>query len=437
MPPRNVNEGGSTMTMRSPRHAQRFTAALAAVALAALAGCGSGGGNGSNGTSSRVITIALDIPTTADAYVAGAISRGAGLAVKEANAKGVTIAGTGYTVALRSYDDNNQPSQSAQNVSSAISDGAVAVLEDGLGAATSATKGAAAGVPEIDIANGTAALMDPQNRPSLFRLGIANDAAATLLGKYIAQSSTKVAIIHDDSDSGRDGADQLSQALATAGAKADPSVEVPAGAATFDSQLQSVVASGAGALAIWGGDLFVAKVVNSVHTAKLTLPVFTGPTGESPAVRATAGNAATDGLRFVSSRLTSEGDATSFPQFEQRLAAANGGPTDAGFKDAEGREVRQPNDLDFFSYDAVNLVIAALKKQNSAGPGQGLVTALAGVSVTSANGDTRGFNPQNHEGIADDDMYISVIHDMKFAPVKDEILSKTLPVEDQVLADFH
>jgi branched-chain amino acid transport system substrate-binding protein len=422
-------------TTTAARRGSRAIVAMAGLAITALAGCGGGAASTSQG--SRVITVALDIPVTADAYVAGAINRGATLAVKEANAKGVSIGGVSYTMALRVYDDNNQPGQSAQNVVSAIGDGAVAVIEDGLGATTSAPKGAAAGVPEIDVANGTATLMDPQNRPSLFRLGIANDAAATLLGKYIAQSANRVAIIHDDSDSGRDGAVQLGQALATAGGKADPSIEVPAGAATFDSQLQTVVASGARAVAVWGSDLFVAKVVSSAYAAKLTLPLFTGPTGESPAVRATAGNAATDSLRFVSSRLTSEGDPASFPAFEQRLAAATGGPTDAGFKDAQGREVRQPNDLDVFSYDALNLVVAALKKQGSASAGQNLVSALGSVSVPSANGDTRGFNPQNHEGVADDDMYIAVIHDMAFAPVKDEQLSKSLPVEDQVLADFH
>ena len=422
--------------MPARRHVTVVTA-LAVLPLSVLAGCGGGGTSSSSGSGPATVTIALDIPVTADAYVAGAISRGAELAVKEANAKGLTVGGTRYTLALKVYDDNNQPSQSAQNVSSAISDGAVAVVEDGLGSATSAPKGAAAGVPEIDIANGTAALMDPQNRPSLFRLGIANDAAATLLGKYIVQTSPNVAIIHDDTDSGRDGSDQLTQALATAGGKAVKTIEVPATSATFDTQLQAVASSGAGALAVWGSDLFIAKVVTSAHADHVTVPLFTGPTGESPAVRASAGAAATDGLRFVSSRLTSEDDSTSFPQFEHRLAAAEGGPTDAGFKDAEGREVRQPNDLDFYAYDAVNLVVAALKKQNSVSPGQPLITAIGSVSVTSANGDTRGFNPQNHEGISDDDMYIAVIHDMKFAPVQDEQLSKTLPTEDQVLADFH
>src|ERR1035437_7869212 len=292
------------------------------LSLGAVAACG-GGGAASPTANTHTITIALNIPVSADAYVAGAVQRGADTAVKEANAKGLTIGGTGYTLALKVYDDNAQPATSAQNVSSAISDGAVAVIEDGFGAATSAPKGNAAGVPEIDVANGTAALMDPAGRPSLFRLGIANDAAANRLGAYIAQSIKTVAIIHDDSDSGRDGASQLSMALATAGSTAGPTIEVPTDAATFDAQLQAVAAAHPGGLAIWGSDLFVAKVVSSAHTANLGLPLFAAPTAESPAVRATAGNAATDGLRFVSSRLTSEADATSFGQLEHRLGRAH------------------------------------------------------------------------------------------------------------------
>jgi ABC-type branched-subunit amino acid transport system substrate-binding protein len=415
--------------------AGRVTALAGIAGLGALTACG--GAASSSGSPAPTVTIALNVPVSADAFVANTIQRGARLAVKEANAKGLTINGTRYTLALKVYDDNNLPAQSAANVSSAINDGAVAVIEDGLGAATSAAKSAAAGVPEIDMANGSTTLMDPQGRPGLFRLGIANDAAAGLLGRYIAQSTKSVAIIHDDSDSGRDGAEQLANSLATAGARADQSIEVTAGAATFDAQLQSVIGSHAGALALWGSDLFIAKVVSSAHAANLTMPIYTGPSGESTAVRSIAGNAATDGLRFVSSRLVSEGDPGSFPAFETRLATAEGGPTDAGFKDAEGREIRQPNDFETFSYDAVNLVVAALQKQKSVAAGQSLISALGGATVKSANGDTRGFNPQNHEGVADDDMYIGVIHDMKFSPVQDEVLSKTLPTEDQVLASFH
>ena len=120
-------------------HARRSVAGVALIGLGTLAACGGAGGGANAPTgSSSAITIALDVPTTADAYVAGAIQRGASLAVMEANARGLSIAGTRHKIALRVYDDDAQPATSAQNVSSAINDGAVAVIEDGLGAAVSA-----------------------------------------------------------------------------------------------------------------------------------------------------------------------------------------------------------------------------------------------------------------------------------------------------------
>jgi branched-chain amino acid transport system substrate-binding protein len=415
---------------------RRAVAALILPAAAAVAACG-----GTSGPSSSVptVTIAVIAPSSADPFVAAVIKRGAQQGMIEANQKGgITVAGHTYQIALKTYDDAGQPQQSATSVDSAIHDGAVAVIEDGIGATISAPHSQAAGVPEIAISNGDATLLDPQMRPSLFRLGIANDAASTRLGKYITDTTTKnVAILHDDSQYGRDGANQLMSALATTGGTAAPIIEVAAGAPTLDTQVQQIVAAQAGAIAVWGSDAFTGKAVTAVRAAEVTLPIFTGPTGESPAVRSLAGNSATDGLRFVSSRLTSEADPQSFGQFEHRLAAAQGGPTDTGIKNAAGQEIRQPNDFDFFAYDAVNLVIAALQKQGSVNPGPGLITAIGSVHVPSANGDTRGFNPMNHEGVADDDMYIGVIHDMQFRPVKDEQLSATLPVEDQILANFH
>jgi ABC-type branched-subunit amino acid transport system substrate-binding protein len=407
--------------------------ALGAASIALLAACGSSGGGGGTAT----ILIGVNVPSSADPFVAQYITRGAQLAVSEANQKGLTIAGTTYRLAVKVYDDAGQPQQSASNVDSAIHDGAVAVIEDGLGATISAAHTNAAGVPEIAIDNGDAGLLDPQNRPSLFRLGIANDASAGRLGSYISTITQSVAIIHDDSASGRDGANQLTMALATANATAAPVVEVAGAAPTLDAQVAQLVAAKPGAIAIWGTDTFVGKVAAALHTAGVTIPLFSGAQGESPAVRSIAGAAGSEGLRLVTSRMTSESDPSSFGQFEHRLAALEGGPTDAGFKNTEGQEIRQPNDRDLFSYDAVNLVVAALQKQNAVAPGANLIKAIGSVSVASANGDHRGFNPQNHEGVADDDMYIAVIHDMQFEPVKDEKLSATLPAQDEILANFH
>ena len=111
-------------------------AALAGVGmLAACGGSTNAGSQGSGGTPS--VLIALNVPSSADPYVAQVISRGAQLAVAEANQKGLSIGGTSYQLKLKTYDDANQPQQSASNVDAAIHDGAVAVIEDGIGATIS------------------------------------------------------------------------------------------------------------------------------------------------------------------------------------------------------------------------------------------------------------------------------------------------------------
>ena len=51
--------------------------------------------------------------------------------------------------------------------------------------------------------------------------------------------------------------------------------------------------------------------------------------------------------------------------------------------------------------------------------------------MQGANGDERGFNRRNHDGVIDDDVYFAKFEDMQFSPVKDDPLSATLPTLDQ------
>lgn len=419
----------------------RTVAVLAAAIPLALSGCGGGGPSsssspaGSSSAAGPTLLIALNLPSSADAYVAGYIGRGAREAVRQLNADGVRIGGVPYTVTLKTYDDALDPARATANVAAAIHDGAVGIVEDGVGAATSAPAGQAAGVPEVVIGNGTADLLT--NRPSLFRLGIPNDAAASVLGAYVGRKAKSVAIIHDDTAAGRDGATQLTVTLATASAAVAVDKEVSGQAPSVDAEVRALADSHAAAIAVWGTDTFTARVVQAVRAAGISVPVFAGPAGESTTVRQVAGPDATEGLVFTTSRTSSENDSVSFGQFEHRLAQNQGGPTDAGFKDREGEEIRQPADQEIFSDDAVRVIVAALVKTGSAHPGPALVAAMTTTSVTSVNGDHRGFNPDNHEGLADDDLYLAAIHDMQFAPVKDEPLSASLTVPDEILAHFH
>jgi branched-chain amino acid transport system substrate-binding protein len=412
-------------------HRKPAAATCLLLGLGALTGCGGGGGGGQPAP----LRVALNLPSSSDAATSEYIRQGADLAMKELNrGGGVRVGGGAHPLQLRMYDGASDPQRAAANTRSAIAAGAVGVVEDGIGAPLSAADSRAAGVPEIVVANGDAEL--PKGRPSVFRLGIANDAAATVLGGYIARKAGSVAVLHDDGEDGRDGAHQLEQALATAQVRVTASREVAAALPAVDAEVRGLLDGHPAAVAIWASEAVTARAVGALHAAGAAVPVFSGPAGENPSVRRVAG-AATEGLAFVASRMTSESDSVSFGQFEHRLAAAEGGPIDAGLRDSRGRALRQPADGALLAYDAVRVLAAALERSGAARPGPGLLAAMTAAGVTSANGDHRGFNPDNHEGVADDDLYIAAIHDMAFGPVRDEPLSATLPAPDELLADFH
>jgi ABC-type branched-subunit amino acid transport system substrate-binding protein len=80
-----------------------------------------------------------------------------------------------------------------------------------------------------------------------------------------------------------------------------------------------------------------------------------------------------------------------------------------------------------YSYDFVNVLAAALAKAQTTDAAT-VLTALDRVSARGGNGDERGFNEHNHEGVVDDDVYFARFHDMTYRPVEDDPLSATLPV---------
>jgi hypothetical protein len=136
-----------------------------------------------------------------------------------------------------------------------------------------------------------------------------------------------------------------------------------------------------------------------------------------------------DGLTFASGRLTAEVGTGPFETFERKLESAYGVDR-VGVRTSEGQQVIQPPETAMYAYDFVNLVAAAIAKADSTDPAK-VAAALEQVSVEGANGDSRGFNQNNHEGVVDDDVYFAKFHDMTFAPVQDDALSRTLPVVPQ------
>src|SRR5262249_2321025 len=115
-----------------------------------------------------------------------------------------------------------------------------------------------------------------------------------------------------------------------------------------------------------------------------------------------------------------------FYQFESKFENAFG-TQDVGVKTSAGDKVIAPPDFAMYSYDFVNVLTQALKAYGA----KGLVKGLEQVTARGANGDERGFNEHNHEGVVDDSIFFPRFHDMRWAPVKDAPLPRTLRVIKQ------
>jgi ABC-type branched-subunit amino acid transport system substrate-binding protein len=111
--------------------------------------------------------------------------------------------------------------------------------------------------------------------------------------------------------------------------------------------------------------------------------------------------------------------------YEQRFGAQQ-----VGVRSGAGRPVVQPPDYAMYPYDFTHLLVAAIQSGKSTDPAK-VLAALNEVSVEGANGDSRGFNRINHEGVVDDDVYFARFRGMTYAPVNDDALSATLPVIPQ------
>ena len=122
---------------------------------------------------------------------------------------------------------------------------------------------------------------------------------------------------------------------------------------------------------------------------------------------------------FASGRLTAEEGPAPFVAFQSAYEQLFGAQR-VGVRSAAGRPVVQPPDYAMYPYDFTHLLIAAVQAAKSTDPAK-VLAALHEVSIEGANGDSRGFNRINHEGVVDDDVYFARFEGMTYEPVKDAL----------------
>ncbi len=400
-------------------------AVLVVVLVLALAGCG-----GSAKKPGGTLLIAVDAPFSRSPYVGETIANGIQLAVDELNAGGgIVTKDTVYTLKVKRYDNALSPRQALANARRAIADGAIAIVDDGTGVDAAWRVANEAHVPIGITYDGGLDLVDPSKRPNVFRVAPTDHGIAFRLAEYTIPKKLKLALLHDDTTYGQEGARAIDVAFSRNVDSVALKLTVPAGDTDLSPQVLRARRAGSTALLVWGQASTIGKVVVAARSAGWDVPVYAPPSAEDPALRQQLADRPEwlDGLTFASGRMTAELGPGFFNAFEAKYESAYGA-TKVGVRDASGRTVIAPPDYAMYSYDFANLLAAAVRANPKGGD---LSKALEQVTVHGANGDERGFNERNHEGVVDDDVYFARFRGMTYRPVKDDPLSSTLPTIEQ------
>ena len=206
--------------------------ALAFLVAAALltAGCG-GSSSPAHGGRGPTVTIVVSAPVSTSPWVATAERNGAELAAQQINTRhGLELSGKRYAVNVKVLDDAGSPVQAAANARQAVAMHAAAVITDGVGAAGVADVTGPAHLPTFVVFEGGAGIVDPQTRPTMFRLAPADKYMTMRLADYLAGRHPKAGIVGDDTSFGHDGLSSLAAAFARDGIRVVQQSTVPAGA---------------------------------------------------------------------------------------------------------------------------------------------------------------------------------------------------------------
>jgi ABC-type branched-subunit amino acid transport system substrate-binding protein len=404
----------------------RASAAVLLIFVLVTAGCGH-----SSAAKQRTILIAVDAPFSRSPYIGNTVANGARLAADQLTARGITTGGATYRVRVLRLDNGLSPSQAVANVRRALREHATAIVTDGTGVDATWRLADKEHVPICITYQGGAKLVNPERRPNVFRIAPTDHGLAFRLAEYLVPKGPKIALLTDDSDYGQAGRAALDDAFRTVPKAVAARITLPSSASDLAPQLLEARRSRATALLVWARPAVLAKTIVAARSAGWHVPVYTTPAGEDPFVRQQLADHPSwvVGLTFASGRMTAELGPAPWSAFEAAYEAAFG-VTDVGVK-SRGRRVIAPPDYAMYSYDFVNLVAAAVE-QAAGTDSQKVLAALNQVSIRGANGDERGFNERNHEGVVDDDVYFARFSEMVFQPVSDDPLSSTLPAIDQM-----
>src|SRR3954471_10791809 len=341
-------------------------------------GCG---GAGTSGRPEAVIVV--DAPVSRDPYIASTIANGVRLAAAALASDRRHLAG----LRVVRYDNAGSPSRAVADVRRAIAAHAVAFVTDGTGVDATWKIAARANLPIGIVYDGDEQLVDPKQRPNVFRITPTNHGMAFRLAEYLIPKHLKVAFLTDDTGYGRAGRASLDRAFAENRDSVVARVQIPSSATDLAPQVLEARRAGATALLVWGQPAAIAQSIVAARSAGWDVPVYGPPAASDPLVRQELASKPewVNGLTFVSSRLTAEAGSGPFLGFQTDYENKFGAQK-VGVKTADGQQVLQPPEFAMYAFDFTNVLAAALD-QNQTTDHAKLLSALDQVSSKGANGD--------------------------------------------------
>lgn len=408
----------------------RLASVLRAVVIVVAAVLSSACG-GSDESGGKPLVVYVNGPFSGTPYIGETMARGAELGARHVNGQGLNIDGESYVLRIERLDNRLSPQSAVANVRRALADDdAVAVVDEGTGVDASWRAAADANLPVCITYQGGIGLVDPDRRPNVFRIAPTDHGLAFRLAEYLIPKGLRLALLADDSTYGQEGEKALEIAFQDQKSVV-ANIDLPASATDVAPQVLRARRAGATALLVWAQPSVISAVITAARSAGWDVPLYTPPAGADPLIRQELSDHPDwlDGVTFASGRMTAEAGTTPFFTFVRSFEDAYG-PQEIGVETADGEDVVQPPDYAMYSFDFVRLLAAAMQRAGAV-HGKAVVEALNHVTIAGANGDERGFNFLNHEGVIDDDVYFARFQGMTFAPVTDDLLSASLPTIDQ------
>jgi branched-chain amino acid transport system substrate-binding protein len=297
---------------------------------------------------------------------------GARLAIEEANAKGIVVDGKKLKFELVAEDDAADPKQAtavAQKVVDAKVVGVIGHLNSGTSIPASAIYNTA-GIPQIS-PSATNPKLTAQGFPGVFRM-VANDVAqGTAIGNFAVKGmgAKKVAIIDDKTAYGVGLADETEKAVKAAGGE----VVIREALANekeqdFKGVLTKIRAKNPDVIMFGGMDAQAGPMLKQMKALGIKAKFISGDGAQSAELIKLAGDAA-EGAYATTAGLPKDKMPQGQAFYDKFKAKFNADV-----------QVYAP-----FTYDATNVLIAAIQKANSIEPAK-IIPAIKAISMEGVTG---------------------------------------------------